>query len=498
VAAVPALAGSRLGGLLAGPRDGALYRLVVSCLAGWVGLHLLLTVLDLAGIPWSLPAIAAATAIFFLLARRARPAPGDRAPRPPGLGPGWGDGVALAALLVFTLCALSLWIATPDFIYHWGLKGHRFYLSRGVDYGYLSRRWNWVVHPDYPNLLPELFAATALAAGRFDEPAMMLWSAFTFALLLAAVREALRRAATSRFTAQAALAGLALLLAAYGIGGLSAGGADWLIALALAAAMPPLLSPADRRGAAQIGVIAAFAAASKMEGVTLAVILMAIYAARLWSARAAQEPARGPHGAQEPQPGPQEALEPQPGPQETPEPAPEPHGAPEPPPGHEETPAPAPARPRRPWRAIDPRGIAALVLPAAAVVLPWLAEVRRHHLFVQYNAGPLAPERIPLVLATTAATLHAPPWHGFAYALVLLPLLALDRRLRAIAAVVCVQLAFYLYVYLSVRLEPKMLILASFPRLVLHLLPAVLTGAAIALERPTARAGVPRVVDHSG
>jgi hypothetical protein len=474
VAAVPALAGSRLGGLLAGPRDGALYRLVVYCLAGWVGLHLLLTVLDLAGIPWSLPAIAAATAIFFLLARRARPAPGDRAPRPPGLGPGWGDGVALAALLVFTLCALSLWIATPDFIYHWGLKGHRFYLSRGVDYGYLSRSWNWVVHPDYPNLLPELFAATALAAGRFDEPAMMLWSAFAFALLLAAAREALRRAATSRFTAQAALAGLALLLAAYGIGGLSAGGADWLIALALAAAMPPLLSPADRRGAAQIGVIAAFAAASKMEGVTLAVILIAIYAARLWAARAAQEPARGPHGAPEPPPG----LE------ETPEPAPEPHEA--------------PARPRRPWRAIDPRGIAALVLPAAAVVLPWLAEVRRHHLFVQYNAGPLAPERIPLVLATTAATLHAPPWHGFAYALVLLPLLALDRRLRAIAAVVCVQLAFYLYVYLSVRLEPKMLILASFPRLVLHLLPAVLTGAAIALERPTARAGVPRVVDHSG
>jgi hypothetical protein len=470
VAAVAALAGSRLGGLLAGPRDGALYRLAIYSLAGWVGLHLLLTGLDLAGIPWSLPAMAAAAAIFFLLARRARPAPGGHAPLRSGAGPGWGDGVALAALLVFTVCALSLWIATPDFIYHWGLKGHRFYLSRGVDYAYLSRSWNWVIHPDYPNLLPELFAATALAAGRFDEPAMMLWSALAFALLLAAVREALRRAASSRLTAQAALAGLALLLAAYGIGGQTAGGADWLIALALAAALPPLLSPADLRGAAQIGVIAAFAAASKMEGMTLAAILMAIYAVRLLAARAAPEPAPGPGEASEPRPG---EAEPQPGPRGAPEPEP-----------HE-----APALPLRAWWALELRGIAVLALPAAAVVLPWLAAVRRHHLFLQATAGPLVPARIPQVLATTAAAvLHARPWHGFAYALALLPLLALDRRLRTVAAAVFLQLAFYVYVYLSVRWDPTMLVLASFPRLVLHLLPAVLTGAAIALERPREQA----------
>jgi hypothetical protein len=431
VAAALAFAGSRCGGALAGPRDSALYRLVLYSLAGWVGLHLLLTALGLARLPWRLPVVLAAMAAAAAIAWRWLPRPADRTRLPSDLG--WGEWLAVAALAVFAVCALSCWITNPDFVYHWGLKGHRFYLAGGVDYGYLGARWNWVVHPDYPNLLPELFAVTALAAGRFDEPAMMLWSVAAFALLLAALREALRRAGTSRFAAQAALAGVALATAAYGIGGLSAGGADWLIALALAAALPPLLSPVDRHGAAQIGLAAAFAAAAKVEGVPLAAGLAAVYGVRAWAARA----------------------------------------------------APAPPAPR----GLGPRAALALTLPAAAVTLPWLGEVWRHHLFLDYNSGPLAPERLSRVLAAIAASMDQ-WWSGFAYSLLLLPLLLLDRRLRPLAAVVSLQLLFYLYVFLSVRIDAVPLVRSSFPRLVLHLLPAVLTAAVVALDRPAAR-GIP-------
>ncbi|HEV3075335.1 MAG TPA: hypothetical protein VHB47_13010 [Thermoanaerobaculia bacterium] len=397
-------------------------------LAGWVGLHLLLTALGLVGLPWRLPVVLAALAAAAGLAWRWLPAPADRTRLPSDLG--WGEWLAVAALAVFAVCALSSWITIPDFVYHWGLKGHRFYLAGGVDYGYLGARWNWVVHPDYPNLLPELFAVTALAAGRFDEPAMMLWSVAAFALLLAALREALRRAGTSRFAAQAALAGVALATAAYGIGGLSAGGADWLIALALAAALPPMLSPVDRRGAAQVGLAAAFAAAAKVEGVPLAASLAAVYGARAWAARTAPT--------------------------------------------------------RRVSRGFGLRAALALTLPAAAVTLPWLGEVWRHHLFLDYNSGPLAPERLPRVLAAIAASMDQ-WWSGFAYGLLLLPLLLLDRRLRAFGAVVAVQLLFYLYVFLSVRIDAVPLVQSSVPRLVLHLLPAVLTAAVVALDRPAAR-----------
>jgi hypothetical protein len=511
VAAGLALAGSRLGGVLATGGDGALYRLALYSLTGWVGLHLLLTVLQGAGISWRLPpvlaALAAATAggeigRRWLLAS-GWPSFGDRiapfgtagaqpdaalaplgargagAPsggclsgrlRSPCLG--WGEGVALGALLIFTVGALSSWIANPDFVYHWGLKGQRFLLAGGVDYRYLGAGWNWVVHPDYPNLLPELFAVTALVAGRFDEPAMMLWSAVCFALLLAAAREALRRSVASRFVRQATLAGLAMALAAYGIGGLTAGGADWLIALALTAAVPPLLAPAGTRGAAQIGVIAALAAAAKVEGVALAAILIGTYAARLarlWASPRAAPPDRA--APLDEAAAPDRAAPPEP--------------------------AAPPDTASPPDRAIPPKSgrlaaalcaAAALILPAAAVILPWLAAVRHYHLFQAFNSGPLAPERLPAVAAAIASSLHG-SWWGFGYGLALLPLLALDRRLRALAAAVFLQLLFYLYVYLSVRIDAVALVAASFPRLVLHVLPALLIGAAIALERPAGGPG---------
>jgi hypothetical protein len=465
VVAALAFAGSRFAGALAGPRDSALYRLVLYSLAGWVGLHLLLTALGLAGVPWRLPVVAATLAASVALAWRWLPAPADRTRLPSALG--WGEALALASLAVFTAFALSGWIATPDFIYHWGIKGHRFYLSGGVDYRYLGASWNWVIHPDYPNLLPGLFAVTALAAGRFDEPAMMLWSAVAFALLLAAVREALRRSGTSRFVAQAALAGLAMALAAYGLGGLSAGGADWLIALALAAAMPPLLSPADPRGAAQIGLAAAFAASSKVEGLALGIILIGVYWVRLLQG---MKPVAGVRGLLKASTG---------SPPATPQSPSHPSG------GEGDAPTPslresvvlAPESLRRPG---IPRAMLALTLPLAAVALPWLAAVWRYHLFAAYNSGPLTPERLPRVLAAIAATLQG-SWSGFAYGLLLLPLVALDRRLRPLAAVVFLQLLFYLYVYLSVRVDAVTLVATSFSRLILHVLPAILTGAAIAL-----------------
>src|SRR5258708_39560229 len=59
-----------------------------------------------------------------------------------------------------------------------------------------------------------------------------------------------------------------------------AGGADWLPALALVAAIPALSRPPGTAGDLQIGVAAAFAAASKVEGVMLAGLLILAQLAR--------------------------------------------------------------------------------------------------------------------------------------------------------------------------------------------------------------------------
>ena len=414
------LLGSRLAAGLAAPGDGALYRGTLYGMAGAVVLHLLLTALDFAGVPWNPFLLVLLGLAFYALGWRFLPQGGEGGGAPAGLG--WGDGVALFAVAVFTLIALTGWITFSDFIFHWGIKGSRFFLARRVDYAYLGRPWNWVLHPDYPNLLPETYAVTALLAGRFDVPALMLEAGALFALLLAAVREGLRRGTGDRFTRQAGLALVALAVGAFGIGYRMAGSPDWMIALALAAALPPLLRPPDRVGDFQIGLLAAFAAAAKMEGVALAAFL--VLAQWVRHVRLERRLALG-------------AL------------------------------------------------LRAGLLPAA-VILPWLGRTLHHHLFLALNSGPFTPSRAPAILAAALEGLQAPEWHGFLWAVLLPPLLLLHRRARPFAVVATLELGFFFYVYLTSESagQARLFVLSNFARLGFQLVPASLTMAILAWGEP--------------
>jgi hypothetical protein len=422
LAALLVLLGSRFRGL-AGPSDTAAFRLAVSGFAGVLGLHLLLTGFDLVHVPWSrlsiLGGLGAAAALAHRFSSRAGRPARVRAPY------GWGDCLALLALAVFAFFAVSLAVTTPDFVFHWGLKGERFFLARATDYAYMARPWNWVIRPDYPNLVPELYAVTALVGGAFAPPAQMLWSVAFFALLLVAARETLQQAGVGSFVLQATLGTTGLIAAAAGIAGNMAGGGDWMIAAALAAAMPPLLRPADRSGSLQVGLAAALAAASKTEGVLLAAILIFVQGVRVVVWR------------------------------------------------------------RTEWRHLDVRAAAALVLPAAAVVLPWQVYLHHYHLLSQVNIGGVHLEYAHGIGQALGYELTADrTWHGFSWCLFLIPLLALRSRLRPVAAVIALQLLFYLYVYFSFPYDPVPLVITSFERLQLHLLPAILVAAGIALEPP--------------
>jgi hypothetical protein len=423
------LLGGRLAAGLAAPGDGALYRATVYVLGGAVVLHLVLTLLDFAGIPWSPLLLAAIGAALYLLGWRFLPRGPERADLAVGFG--WGDGVALCVVAAFTAIALTGWITFGDFVFHWGLKGERFYLMRGVDYAYLARGWNWVLHPDYPNLLPEMYATAALLRGGFDAPAMVLETCAFAALTLAAVREGLRQGGADRFTRQTGLALIALVAGAFGIGYVTAGGADWMLALALAAAMPPLLRPPDRTGDFQIAAIAAFAAAAKIEGVPLAAFLiLAQWARRAWSER---RPAIG------------AALR--------------------------------------------------LGLPVAAVVLPWLGRAVHHHLLLPSNAGTVEMARARVVLAAVVESIRdTGAWHGFLVAAFLPLLLLLPRRTRPFAIVAALQLAFDLYIYFSAPMNDlRYFVLSNFARLGFQLVPASLAMALLArdgLADPPAQRGV--------
>ncbi len=429
--------GRSAGRALLAAGQGRAYRLVLYAATGLVVLHLLLMGLDLAGIRWTrwslLLGLLAVGGVAEAVRRRSGGREGRAVGEAGGLPSdlGWGDAVAAGALGVFALFAPTLWVTTPDWAYHWGLKAHRYFLAGGVDLDLLTPPWNWTLHPDYPNLLPDLHAATAVLAGRFDAPELMLWSVVFMGLLLAAARELLRQAEVDRTARQATTALLGLVLGSFALRGLVAGGADVPVGLALLLALPALLGssgPAaerqlDRSDPAaerQLGLGAALAAGSKIEGVVLAAALVGV----LWLLRG-----------------------------------------------------------RRLTLGVLWRSAA---LPAA-VVLPWLLTALRHDLFVDYDAGGPSFRRLPAVASALGEVLLVPELAGFS-ALVWLPLpLLLSRRARAFAAVASLQLAFYLYVYLSAAADHLFYVTTTLPRLALHLVPAAVVAAAAALwgERPS-------------
>jgi hypothetical protein len=66
--------------------------------------------------------------------------------------------------------------------------------------------------------------------------------------------------------------------------------------------------------------------------------------------------------------------------------------------------------------------------------------------------------------------------------LLTLPLLLLVRRTRPVAAVAGLQLLFYLWIYFSAPLDTEFQVISSFPRLAMHLVPAVILAGVVALK----------------
>lgn len=402
-------------------------RLVTSWITGLVALYLLLLGFSLLGLTWGLPLAPAIAAVLLLgwLGGRGRDGGATSCWQPLG----WGDGVAAAAFLVFVACTALLWNLHPDFIYHWGLKGWKFYLARGVDAPWLASPEAAYAHPDYPNLVPSLFALTAILGGAFREAPMALWSALYFALTVVAARALLDRLGASPFARQAGVAAVALTLAMFGVGYLQAGGADTLIALALVAGAALLAGEPDRRADVRMGWVAAFAAAAKIEGMALAAWLVAVYLLRRW---------------------------------------------------------------RQAGGGFPPRlslVLAHTLLPTAVVAGAWAWQVAAHGLFQPANAGALDLGRVAVVVPELWRSLLTVNWHGFSFSLLALPFLLAIRRTRTIAAVCCLQLAFYVYVYLSAPVDPREYVMTSAARLYFHLVPTVLVLVIATADRMTGHSG---------
>ena len=393
--------------------------------SGLVAAHVLLQLLQVVGWSWSgwwLCGLVAVSGASLLLERPAT------APRPGSARS--EDAVGLGDLLAVVSVASVLWAAvtrridSPDFVFHWGVKGRKLALAAGMDWSYLSSPSAWHLHPDYPNLLPELTAWTIRLARSMDAAPQLAWSAVFFAALLLAVREALTALDASRWARQMTLGAVAAAIAGFAFAGELGGSADWLIAWAVVLAIPALALPDAPGAELRLAIAAALAAGSKIEGVPLAVAMLGGFAL---------------------------------------------------------------ARRSTGLSSSTLRSLLRTGAPVAAVIVPWLSLCLRHDLFQSTNHGAWSWQRLLAALPELVRGLFDPLWVGLAATVLLLPWLALRRPSRWPAVVLLAQTAFYVAIYATAPVDTALYVRTSWARLLFHLLPAVWVLAAAAVGRDTAQ-----------
>lgn len=403
------------------PIPEALPRRTLWTLAAVLMGFVLLALLHGLGVAWS-PGVVAATAVVVVVttlvtARRhpANPQPDPTADRIWDRLESLGAGGVLA---IFAVATQLGWNVMSDYVFHWGMKGRRFAAAKGLDFEFLSLPWQAHLHPDYPNLLPTLYSAGFTLTGRTDWAVVAPWSILFFALFLAAGRALARHAVTDPATRVLGLGALWAACLAFAVQPMVAGGGDLPLAVAVLLACHALLLPTTSPSRdLQVGCIAAFAAACKLEGMPLAASLVGLYGLKILS-----------------------TTDGEPG-----------------------------ARIRHTCLSV----LRAAVFPAVVIGL-WLAPVLTHGLFLDSNTAGLDLGHLPTVIRELTLQLVHPVWHGMPLVLLGLPVLCLKKGpWRFPALLPAIQATFYVYVYLAGPVDTELWIQTSASRLFLHLVPAV-------------------------
>lgn len=248
-------------------------RVAVAAATGAVALCLEMLLVSAIGLRWSLPLLLGPLLVLGAAGAILR---GRRPARRPAGGTGFlWLSLTLLAVVLLAYVAGSARATSPDFLLFWGTKGERFALARAIDTVFLAAPEHRLMHPDYPPLLPLLYACGALAAGRFPWGAALLtlpvWVLFTALGFRGWARPALGARSAARFTAVlAALLGFVLSVT------WSAGNGEppllFFESMALAAAV---FGAADRSVDVLLSVALAGAVLTKFEGLVFAAILAA-------------------------------------------------------------------------------------------------------------------------------------------------------------------------------------------------------------------------------
>jgi len=266
---------------LKGVRELALdARIAIAGAAGALITAMIMAAMVLAGLEWSRTRLVAALTLVVAggiwSVSRARGGwrpgmPADPPAHQPAHHPAGRQRFAvvfIAILLGITLYGLlSARETSGDLLYFWGPKGVHFYRSGTIDADFLRSPHHFLMHRDYPPLLPLLFVWSNSLASEFSWWAAVLLSGLCLAAILALVRACAR-------DNLAALLAAAILAWTFAMAQL-AGGADPLLLLFETTAVVALLVLRDARSQTLVAAIGmAGAVVTKVEGASFAIAVI--------------------------------------------------------------------------------------------------------------------------------------------------------------------------------------------------------------------------------
>ncbi len=242
-------------------------RCAIAFACGCVVLAVVMFAFSLVHVPFTRATLSIAAIVFVAgapLTRRSAP------PSPRGAG----RGVFVAVLLLTAYGLLTARETCGDLIYFWGPKGQRFYFAEAIDTGFLSFPHYQLMHPDYPPLLPLVYAFASSVAHAFS-----WWGAIaSMLLLLVATALAFRGLTRERLgdDRAAMYATLLTALLAYGYArSMVAGAAEPMLLLFETIALVALTFHDD--GELLAAVALAGAAWTKIEGAAFVAIVVVAY-----------------------------------------------------------------------------------------------------------------------------------------------------------------------------------------------------------------------------
>lgn len=228
------------------------------------------------GVPWSVPSLLALPLAAGIVGVFRQELPGRRPMR--FRLPASTPGVALTTviLIVVAYAAMTARATSADLALFWGAKAERFAMARGIDVPFLKAPEHYLMHSDYPPLLPLLEGFGTLVAGRFPWGASLAtlpWFLAIFAAIFhAGALERLKdpEAAAGLTAVATGVLGLASLVAA------TAGNADpGLLAFETAALVAVTSSGDDPSAEWAAGAALAGTVLLKIEGTFFAIMLIA-------------------------------------------------------------------------------------------------------------------------------------------------------------------------------------------------------------------------------